>query len=119
MFNMAHKEDSAGAMSIMRMWRLGFAWGILVCFLAAFLIFVIFLKSNSPEMMFLILGLFGLGIVCGVMVVLLNSKEKKLKGLAPHSSAFGTAMGITLIVFIIMLALAFYAIFVAAMSGLR
>jgi hypothetical protein len=117
--NMADKEISLAPSERIRLWRLGFAWGLLACFLGAFLILVLFLKSGSLPAAFLVLGLLGLGTICGVVVAILNSKEKKLIGAAPHSSSFGNAMGIMLIVFVLMLILTFIAFFFAAMSGLR
>jgi magnesium-transporting ATPase (P-type) len=117
--NMVDKEISLAPSERIRLWRLGFAWGLLACFLGAFLILVLFLKSGSLEVAFLVFGLLGMGIICGVVVAILNSKEKKLIGAAPHSSSFGNAMGIMLIVFVLMLILTFIAFFVAAMSGLK
>ena len=116
--NMVDKEISLAPSERIRLWRLGFAWGLLGCFFAAFLILVLFLKSGSPAVAFLVLGLLGLGIICGVVVAILSSKEKKLIGAAPHGSSFGSAMGIMLIVFVLMLILALFALF-SAMSGLR
>jgi hypothetical protein len=115
---MIEKEISLSPSNKLKTWRLGFAWGTLACFSAALLIFVFSQKSGNMGMLYLILGSLGLGFLCGVMVVILNGKEKESIGAAPHKAEFGLAMGITLIIFIVMIIFAFL-MFFAAVRGLR
>ena len=102
---MVDSETSLGVPGKIRKIRLGFALAALACFLLAFLTFVISLRGGNVAVLFLILGLLGCGILCGIVVGILNGKERKAHGAAVHSSAFGSSMGIILVMFLGALAL--------------